>query len=78
MQCSVQDFIQCLEDHRTATQAMNTWCTHHHMPGADSIHAHILQDAPIAHDDYAGPLVLRPGEALQHRRVCLNWGDTTD
>src|SRR5690606_22625380 len=33
MQYSVQDFIQCLDDHRTATQALNTWCTSHRIPG---------------------------------------------
>ena len=77
MQYSVQDFIQCLDDHRTATQALNTWCTSHRIPGASGIHAHILQDTPIAHERYDGPLSLRTGETLQHRRVCLNWGDTT-
>lgn len=76
MEYSVDDFIQCLESHETATLALNHWCAGK-LPGALSLHAQVLQDVAIPPQAHDGQLVTAPEETLRHRRVCLNWGNTT-
>lgn len=77
MDYSVENFIQCLQDHKTATLALNHWCTGRKLPGAHALQAQVLQDIVVDPQSYDGPLSLEPGEILRHRRVCLNWGSTT-
>jgi len=71
------EFLRCLDSHCTATLALNDWCNRHGLPGADRVHAEVLQDEPIDPAAYTGRLVVAPGETLRHRRVRLNWGAMT-
>lgn len=75
MEYSIDDFVQCLARHETATQALNHWCRQRRLPGAHAVHANVLCDATIPHHGYAGAIDVAPHETLRHRRVCLSWGD---
>lgn len=77
MELPDDEFLRCLDSHCTATLALNDWCNSHGLPGADRVHAQVLQDESIDPATYTGRLVVAPDETLRHRRVCLNWGDMT-